>query len=318
MLRKIMPYLFSKDGAKKHPDVVSASFLGNIVSISPGKFLGGYSKSDNGVWAICWMDSYRHPDVTIGGHRDSGHGQYILFSIPENKICVHSHDLERPNNGHVSDNGIFVLEDWHFGSSLSGTFWVLSNDGGVLIRQHVDVNMYTSGISPDGAVAYFSAGGIMYVFDVQAQKLLFSAPSILNFDDGFERSDCEDFLFFVSEEFGKFKYSKSGEFTDISQYKNAQLMSDQYWSVISAAEWLMENEHSKEVCEKIIKRIDDFLDNHRDKIDGNYASIIRTRGNAYEALGDIAGALKDYRLAVDLYPKIGLKRKIKSLEKLEV
>lgn len=84
-------------------------------------FYGLYQLSKSKGWAIGWRDS--DPSAGRGGHRESGLGAYVLADLSSGKVSCHG-SMSRPNNGNVSDTGAFCLEDWHFGSSLSGTFSV--------------------------------------------------------------------------------------------------------------------------------------------------------------------------------------------------
>lgn len=62
--------------------------------------------------------------------------------------------MARPNNGAVADNGTFCLEDWHFGSTLSGTFHVFNAQGAPIITKELSANILDSGISQSGRLAF--------------------------------------------------------------------------------------------------------------------------------------------------------------------
>jgi hypothetical protein len=50
--------------------------------------------------------------------------------------------MQRPNNGAVADNGSFCLEDWHLGSSLSGTFGVFDSAGNPIVTKELTANIF--------------------------------------------------------------------------------------------------------------------------------------------------------------------------------
>lgn len=72
------------------------SFRDNFVEIPSLGFFGQFRKSHSGEWAICWSDS-DEPNHR-GGHRDSGHGRYVLYNVAQDKVALQG-KLERPNSG---------------------------------------------------------------------------------------------------------------------------------------------------------------------------------------------------------------------------
>lgn len=100
---------------------------------------------------LSWNDAT--PDGRRGGHREEGEGRYVLLDVKDNAVVVDGR-MPRPNNGAVADNGSFCLEDWHFGSTLSGTFHVFTSQGLPVITKVLTANILQSGISRNGLLAY--------------------------------------------------------------------------------------------------------------------------------------------------------------------
>lgn len=94
---------------------------------------------------MSWNDAT--PDGQRGGHREEGEGRYILVDLINNAIVVNAR-MPRPNNGS------FCLEDWHFGSTLSGTFHVFTSQGQPIITKVLTANILLSEISRNGLLAY--------------------------------------------------------------------------------------------------------------------------------------------------------------------
>jgi predicted transcriptional regulator len=61
--------------------------------------------------------------------------------------------LERPQDGHVADNGTFILNDWMFGDGLNSRLCAFRADGQKLLEREFSANLGTSGISSDGRFA---------------------------------------------------------------------------------------------------------------------------------------------------------------------
>ncbi|MCQ3014334.1 hypothetical protein NLO83_01745 [Pseudomonas tremae] len=102
----------------------SFEFEGGLLTVPARDYYGLYKYSPKKAWAISWKDST--PDGRRGGHREEGEGRYVLIDVANNAVLVDAR-MPRPNNGAVADNGSFCLEDWHFGSALSGTFHVFTS-----------------------------------------------------------------------------------------------------------------------------------------------------------------------------------------------
>lgn len=75
---------------------------------------------------VSWVDASESGDS--GGAREKGRGSYLLYNALTGQVVVRGR-LERPNNGHVADNGTFVLEDWRFGDGPVGTLCVFDVQG---------------------------------------------------------------------------------------------------------------------------------------------------------------------------------------------
>jgi len=121
---------------------------GDFVSIDKLYFFGPSHRSENGRFILKWSDY--DPKSGIGGARKKGHGRYVL--LDGGKI-ISQGKLERPNDGKVSNQGIFILNDWMFGEGLKGTFYAFDAKNKRLIRHKCDANLYNNGLSNDGQYA---------------------------------------------------------------------------------------------------------------------------------------------------------------------
>ncbi len=294
------------------------TYFGNIIEIKSLDFLGQYQKSLSGEWLIGWSDSDRKN--LRGGYRESGHGSYVLYNLFENKIVAKG-ALERPNHGHVSDNGYFSLEDWLFGSGLKGTFYVFSPSNEKMIEKSFNANIYNSGLSANGKMAICQTanapnehGSILCAFDVTKRKELFLISPPTDWANHYEFSEEDSQLIVVLNGVGKFKYDSNGNFLDAKNYAEARLNCGQYNVILLEAGTRLKDTlgtlELQAVLESILKA-KSLCANDKNWL----AMALKYEGMVYEQLGDNQKTLSAYQQALKIDPKIGLKRKVDSLLK---
>ncbi|MDP2102334.1 MAG: hypothetical protein Q8M39_10330 [Sulfuricurvum sp.] len=202
------------------------SYIGDFITIPSIGFFGPSKKSCSGEWVICWADS----DETghRGGHRDKGHGRYILYNVWQKKVVLQG-KLERPNSGSVSNNGILSIEDWHFGSELSGTLHVFSSSGVELTNRRFSANIYNSDLSVNGRYAICQTanapagedGNRLTVLDVDKGAELFSIEPATGWADQYEFNEDLPQFGVVIKDIGTFNYDAEGNLIDAEKFKTA-------------------------------------------------------------------------------------------------
>lgn len=293
----------------------------DLIQIHSINFMGSCKKSKSGEWLICWRDG--NSDGSIGGHRDSGHGRYVLYNLIQNRVVV-TGELERPQDGQVADNGTFSLEDWQFGGRLSGIFYVFSCSGEILIKKELNANIARSALSTDGKYAVCQTannrdhedGNTFHGFDVVNKAQLFSCHPETGWGDGYD-FDTETPYFFVKvKNVGKFKYDKNGVFLDKKKYELAQLKSKEFSHAIFAADEIIKEENlSTKRAQLVLDAMINARSNGADSDPQWKAHALKLQGLANDFLGNKEEALKNLEEALSLNPKIGVKRKIDSLKK---
>jgi len=298
----------------------NVSYVENFIEIKSADFFGEFKKSKSGEWIICWSDSDKEHHQ--GGHRESGYGHYVLFNAAQNKIVLQG-KLEQPNSGSVSNNGCFSIEDWHFGSNRSGTFYVFTPVGEELIKKQFNANILNSDISNNGRFAICQTasdsknddGDLLVAFDLTKKVELFSIhPS--------GRADSYDFLeddvYFVViiDKIGRFRYDAQGNFIDSAKYDSARLNCEEYEIILFAAEEILKNpqiDHNRvqTVLEAVLKARSLGADND----ESGKAFALKIQGAAHELMGNNKEALGSFEKALKINPKIGVKRKVDVLRK---
>ena len=106
----------------------------------------------------------------MGSYRSSPDGRLVLvcgtvvdhqgarsrsggYAVLDGKHLVVTGHAERPQEGRIADNGIFVFNDWLHNDALCGRFKAFGADGAPLIDQYFDANLLGNGLSGDGRYA---------------------------------------------------------------------------------------------------------------------------------------------------------------------
>jgi len=297
------------------------SYIGRFASIPSIDFYGLFKKSPSGEWVICWCDSDARGGR--GGYRASGHGRYILYNTKLNAV-VSQGALERPNSADVADNGVFSIEDWHFGDALTGTFYVFSATGQELIKRRFGANLFNSALSVNGRYAICQTcnapsgldGNRLTAFDVGKGVELFSInpptgwASHYGFDEAMPQFEV------IIKDIGGFVYDEQGAFLDAEKFATARLNCDRFDVVLYAAEDII---NGPDLNDQLALVALEAATRARllgaDKDQGWKALALKIQGLAHEFLGSNADALVAFEEALKIDPKIGVKRKAASLRK---
>jgi tetratricopeptide (TPR) repeat protein len=298
----------------------SATFDGRVFQLKDPWWWGFGSRSPNGRWMISWIES----DIERGqgGNRERGRGAYLLYDLTENRI-VKKGQLERPNNGHVADNGIFLLEDWLLGGGLQGTLYAFAPTGQVLLKRKFTANLATNMISKTGKYAVCQTcnsetedSGSLFLFDVKTGKQLFSASPDAGWTSDYDVDEESVEVVAHIRDVGAFRYDRNGVFIDAARFREQSLESkDPFAALRAAEEYLSESSLTQERGRQIVKALDHAL-NQVPAVDIKWqAEFLKWKGIAHEALGEATDALNAYEKALSINPKVGVKRRAAALAK---
>lgn len=296
----------------------SFEFEGGLLTVPTRGYYGLYKYSPNKAWAISWNDST--PDGRRGGHREEGEGRYVLIDVANNAVLVDAR-MPRPNNGAVADNGTFCLEDWHFGSTLSGTFHVFTSQRLPIITKVLTANILQSGISRNGLLAYCLTansptedGHKLALFDLKEGVELFAVtPQRAGEHIGFDEKSRQ--LVVTVSGIGEYRYGTDGALRDRKAADDVLLSSTNYTDVIRTAEAMLKVGHSTFELERILAAVIGSRALGADDNPTWKPTALKVQGLAHEALGQAREAIRCYEEALSLNPKIGVKRKLDSLLK---
>lgn len=300
---------------------------GDLIEINSIDFVGRCSKSQSAEWVVGWADydiqELRQNFRIISGHRESGYGFYVLYNTCQNRIILEGR-LERPNSGSVANNGYFSLEDWEFGDDLSAVFYVFSPSGEIIIKKRFKANIFNSAISNAGTLAVCQTchnpsgldGNLLCLFDLKKKTELFFVHPITKWAEKYEFLEDQQILVVILKDIGKFRYDKFGNFLDSALYESARLTCNDYGVILDAAnEFLKQSDHDKKQIETILDAILRARLLGADADQGCKLFALKIQGLALEALSRYKDALTVYEEALEINPKIGVKRRADALKK---
>lgn len=120
--------------------------------------------SENLEYKIIYHDGY-----------EDENGKWVkgLVSLLFEKKVIYNKKFERPNDCHVSNDGIVIVCDWlNLVSNLGGLFVVLDRDGSTLYRKKIEANLGMSAISDNSQFAAFETfSDFIYVIDIINKKV---------------------------------------------------------------------------------------------------------------------------------------------------
>ncbi|MGB4101454.1 MAG: tetratricopeptide repeat protein [Alphaproteobacteria bacterium] len=320
----ILSFLFGRN-SRKSPHRIgqnsahSVTFDENLLHIGSLNYFGFYETSETGEWVVSWLDSDRENHV--GGFREQGHGRFILYNKIEDTIILDS-KFERPNHGHVANTGFCTVEDWMFGNGLMGTFYALSPVGEVVIERYFEANIYNSAISPKGILAVCQTcnakcddGNKLTAFEISSGRQLFSVTPSTGWADRYEFDEDSYQIIVVHDRIGKFRYDIKGTFLDTQKFDADKLMSDDSVSILLTVEQNLKTETSQEELEYLLKSTLRAKSLQVKEPNGWDSVALKLEGITLEKLGRIDKAIVAYQEALSLNPKIGVAKRLSTLQK---
>jgi hypothetical protein len=267
-------------------------------------------RSSNGRFTLTWNDKF------------TGRSKYFL--LRGNQIIAEG-KLARPNDGLVADNGTFIFNEWGTGEGLKGTFRAFNEVGEVLIVKKLAANLFNDGLSPDGryaAVQTANAPGsddssVLMVFDLIQRAQIGRFVPQSGWADQYRFHD-NGMIELGYQKLGFFSYSLAGEFIDRRLWEEAQLTRGDYSMTLITVQRILKDCGGKpdlDLTDRLIGAIDRVSPLIVREHEKTQALAKRLRGECLEVRGDRAAALVNYREALSIDPKVGVKRQINRLRK---
>ncbi len=314
-----MKWLFEKRDKPKETSNVSFDEEFQQVEVKGSDFISfNGSKSPNGNFLVACMDAISGR----GGARKSGHGTFILAE--DGNLLLEVKLLERPNDSAVANNGNFIINDWLFSDDLAGTFYAFNKDGQQLIRHSFKANLYDNCISHDGSFAICSCakskhedGANFAFFDLNQgqclwQKNLPTGPFVKRYHINTQNK----ILTLTYSEGIHYRYDFAGKLLDQQQWDIERINRGQTHALIKEYKLKATTEPTaKNNATKWISYFQNLLEQTSESSTLDRARLMRFTAENYERVEQFSVALEWFERAQVENSKVGVKTKIKQLQK---
>ncbi len=283
-------------------------------SLSIGDFTGEYHQSPNGKFILAWK-----------GQNENG--KYILLEREKVKLQA---KMRHPNNGMVSNDGVFILSDLT-SKGMYGVFNIINKDGETLIKQRCKANMGHTGISDDGRFAVCQAlestsksdSCKLFFFDIKNKKLLWkklpeTIGSELNWAESYRFDTKKKVLYLIHNKNRAYRYTFEGTFIDSKMYRHDCIVSGNDIEFLEAIKELkveLSTNTNPREYDALITPLEKGLKRFSDK--DTISKIHRVLGEIFHLQGNNAEAIKHFETALKLNPRVGVKRTLEKLKKID-
>lgn len=317
-LRRLLglpPTRVGDDAPSDHPDLPTLSpdrlkvrrVGGRIATIDAIDFIGQHASSPSGRFTLLWQDRASINGVMRGG-------RYVL--LDEGRLLLDA-AMARPQDGKVTDDGTFILNDWGSSDELAGTFYAFATDGRQIVSRAFAANLLNNGLSDDGAFAVVQTcnapgtvdSSVLVVFDLVAGKELACWQPVSGWATGYEFPGG-DRVRMLRHDRPSLDYSLQGEFLDRLLWYSDGVSRGEHHVIRDALEQgqVVSGLGPDELRRGALVAVADPDERFR-------AQSLRLLGEVEELAGDERAALAAYRKALDINPRIGVAKRAAALSR---
>jgi hypothetical protein len=270
---------------------------------------GRESYSPNKEYCVSYCD----------GHYEGNKWKNGDIALVKDKTLLFKKKIQRPNDCFVSNNGIVICCDWQNSDALTGRLLIFDIKGEQLFAKKTTANLGMCAISDNSEIALFETynsdtndSDSIFIIDVKQQNIIhrFTRPTSFNkaiIDTDKRHIKLIDYRGFIYE------IDFEGNQTNNNDYEK-QIMTNgsihDRLSLYSSKpdELKLNDARYLELLTESLTDKDVLYTFGQDKIQ-------RMIGEFYEANDDSVKAIEHWEIALQLNPKIGLKRRLEAIRK---
>jgi tetratricopeptide (TPR) repeat protein len=307
---------FFKKKAKKYQKSPKLNYSINGNSLSIGDFTGKYHQSPNGKFILAWEDQ-----------REDENGKYILLERGKLKLQA---TMRHPNNGMASNSGVFILSN-STSKGMYGVFHIINLNGETLIKQRCKANLGPIGISDDGNMAVCQAlestsksdSCKLFFFDIMNKKLLWkkvpeTIGAELDWAENYRFDTKKKILYLIHDKQKAYRYTFEGTFIDSRLYRDDRINNGNDIEFLEAIKELkidLSSNVDPHEYSPLITPLKKGLKRFSDK--DTKSKIHRALGEIFHLQGNNIEAIKHFETALKLNPRVGVKRTLEKLKKID-
>ena len=263
--------------------------------------MGQHAESPDGRFVLLWQDRMMINGTLRGG-------RYVLL---DDGRVVADRSMARPQHGKVAENGTCILNDWEASDTLSGTFRAFSADGREIMSRRFSANLLNNGLSPDGRLAECQTcnspgsadSSVLCVFDLAAGREIACWQPESGWANGYEFPGG-DRVRMIRPSGVPLDYRLDGEFLDRRVWYADEVARGTFHVIASAL-------NAGEPVTRL--GVDDLRAGAKVAVanpDERWkANSFRLLGEIEELAGDEAAALRAFREALAINPRVGVAKK---------
>ncbi len=271
-------------------------------------FYGTKVFSFNNEYCVISRDGYHTEDNWKNGEIALVKAQTLLFKKK----------LQRPHDCHVSNTGIVVCCDWLKTDGLHGKFLVFDSHGELLFSRKTSANIGNSGISEDGNIAIFETfnsetkdSDKIFIVDIVAKNIVNSFDRPCSFNDvhisaGSQRIDLIDNKGF------HYEIDFEGKQTNTVEYETQILQKGAVYDKLQL--YLSKSDEKKFKDTNYLAVLQSSLKDRDASSSFGDDKLYRMIGEYYYANNDIPLAMENWEKALEINPRVGIKKKLDNLK----
>ncbi len=307
-------YLLLKTRPKKRKKILNSSDTKTDCDSTTTKY------TDSGVYFMDLVGFF-----SIGQYSSDANFCVLCSEIKKQLAVVKGRKLlfkkkvERPNDCHISNNGISICCDWLSPLKLEGLFLILDKKGQIIFSKKTTANLGKCNISDDGKIAIFRThssntedSNKMFVIDVEKAVIIskFNCPksfseTVIDTNKSLIRLITYENLVFEIDFMGNNTNKEEYE----SQMKKTGSIHSRIWFYNEKADG--EKFRDKRYLETLYQAVEDEEARHSFGLDKLYRMI----GEYYECNNELEKTIDYWERAIKINPKVGIKMRLKKLKK---
>lgn len=271
-------------------------------------FYGSKKYSENKEYCIQFCD----------GHEENGKWKNGQLALLKNNALLYKKSIARPHDCIITNKGIVICADWLNTTSLAGRFLVIDSIGAEIFSKKTTANIGNLAVSLDSKTAIFethssesSDGDKIFVIDIEKKELYKKFDKIVSFKKAFIKNDInriklQDYRGFTIE------IDFDGNQTNKEDFENQVLKQ----GTIQDKLYLYQAKPDAEKLSDInyLNLLNNALNDKDAKYSFGLDNLYRKLGEYYESNHQIEKAIESWEKAIDLNPKVGIKRKLDILK----